>query len=251
MFVPAVVVLPGLVGLAVIPAQVKEQYNMVVPLLIQRYYPSGLLGIGLTALLASFMSGMAGNVTAFNTVWTFDIYQAYVRPGQSEQHYVRMGRLVTVVGTILSVATSYLAMPFNNMGDYLILIFALFIFFMSTAFLLGMFWKRTTASGAFYGMVTGVGANLVHYALIYAGIIHYRTDMAANSAIVIVGWLLGFAVAIGVSLVTESRPESELYGLVYSRSHPLRSVPTRWYQKPALWGIAILAMLGFIASAFW
>jgi len=251
MLAPAVIVVPGLVALAVIPTEVHGQYNMVVPLLLKRYYPAGLLGIGLTALLASFMSGMAGNVSAFNTVWTFDIYQAYLRPDRAEQHYVWMGRVVTVAGTLLSVGTSYLVMRFANMGDYLVLIFALFIFPMSTAFLLGMFWKRTTPTGAFYGMVVGVATNLIHYALYHFGIVRYGTEMAANVYIIIVGWLLGFVVAVGLSLVTKPRPESELEGLVYSLAQSFRSEPVRWYQSPRLWGIAVLSLLGLLAWVFW
>jgi SSS family solute:Na+ symporter len=251
MFAPAVIVVPGLVALAVIPTEVHGQYNMVVPLLLQRYYPTGLLGIGLTALLASFMSGMAGNVTAFNTVWTYDIYQAYLRPGRPEEHYVWMGRFITVAGTILSVGTSYLVMSFANMGDYLVLVFSLFIFPMSTAFLLGMFWKRTTSTGGFCGMVIGVAANLVHYALYRFGFVHYQTDMAANAYIIIVGWLLGFVAAVAISLVTTPRPESELQGLVYSLARGFRSDPVPWYQSPQVWGIALLCLLGLLAWIFW
>ena len=251
MLVPAVIVLPGLAALLVIPDKIHGQYNMVIPLMLQRYYPPGLLGIGLTALLASFMSGMAGNVTAFNTVWTFDIYQAYIRPKRAEQHYVRMGRLATVGGTLLSVATSYLVMNFSNMGDYLVLIFALFMFPMSVAFLLGMFWKRATSTGAFYGMVVGVATNIVHYVLYAFGLVHYRTDMAANTYIIIVGWLTGLAVAVGLSLITESRPESQLEGLVYSLPSVQHSDKISWYGSPALWGVALLGMLGVLAWIFW
>ncbi len=251
MLLPAIIVIPGLVAIVVIPGEIGDQYNMAVPLLIQRYYPAGLLGIGLTALLASFMSGMAGNVTAFNTVWTFDIYQAYIRPNQPEHHYVWMGRLATVVGTLLSVGTSYMVMRFSNMGDYLVLIFSLFLFPLSTAFLLGMFWKRTTSSGAFYGMIAGVGANLAHYALYQFGVVHYRTEMAANIYIIIVGWLLAFLVIVGLSLVTQPRPESELEGLVYSLARTLRGHAMPWYVNPKTWAIALLLMLGLLGAIFW
>lgn len=250
MLSPFVIVLPGLAALLVIPDQIKGQYNMVIPLMLERYYPAGLLGIGLTALLASFMSGMAGNVTAFNTVWTFDIYQAYISPGRSEQHYVHVGRVATVVGTLLSVATSYLVMRFNNMGDYLVLIFALFIFPMSIAFLLGMFWKRTTATGAFYGMVVGVAANVAHYALYRYGVLHYRTEMAANTYIIIVGWLLGFAVAVGLSLMTTPYPDSRLRGLVYSLT-PRDDVNNSGRVGPGFYGILLLLALALLAWLFW
>jgi solute:Na+ symporter, SSS family len=250
MILPVVIVLPGLVALAVMPEQIRGHYDMVIPLMLERYYHTGLLGVGLTALLASFMSGMAGNITAFNTVWTFDIYQAYLRPKLSEQHYVRMGRIATVAGCLLSVATSYLVMRFNNMGDYLVLIFALFIFPMSTAFLLGMFWKRTTATGAFYGMVVGVIANVVHYFLYRFGLLHYRTEMAANTYIIIVGWLLGFAVAVGLSLVTMPYPDSRLQGLVYSlSSREDRSRGNRF--GPSFLGAVLLVALLLLAWIFW
>lgn len=250
MILPVIIVLPGLAALVVIPEQIGGRYNMVIPLMLERYYSTGLLGVGLTALLASFMSGMAGNVTAFNTVWTFDIYQAYLSPKRSEQHYVRMGRIATVAGTLLSVATTYLAMKFNNMGDYLLLIFALFMFPMSTAFLLGMFWRRTTATGAFYGMVVGVATNLVHYALYRFGVVHYRTDMASNTYIIIVGWLLGFAVAVVLSLLTEPYPDSRLKGLVYSLSS--REQANKITDLgPSLCGIAILIALALLAWFFW
>jgi SSS family solute:Na+ symporter len=251
MLVPAIIVIPGLVAIVVIPGELGDQYNMTIPLLIQRYYPAGLLGIGLTALLASFMSGMAGNVTAFNTVWTFDIYQAYIRPNQSEHHYVWMGRLTTILGTLLSVGTSYLVMRFSNMGDYLVLIFSLFLFPLSTAFLLGMFWKRATATGAFYGMIAGVGANLAHYGLYHFGVVHYRTEMAANIYIIIVGWLLAFTVIFGLSLVTRPRPESELEGLVYSLARTLRGHAMPWYIDPKTWAIGLLLMLALLGAIFW
>jgi SSS family solute:Na+ symporter len=251
MLAPAVIVLPGLAALVVIPEKIQGQYNMVIPLMLQKYYPPGLLGIGLTALLASFMSGMAGNVTAFNTVWTFDIYQTYICPKRSERHYVQMGRIATVAGTLMSVASSYLVMSFNNMGDYLVLIFALFIFPMSIAFLLGMFWKRSTPTGAFYGMVVGVAANILHYGAYRFGLVRYNTDMAANTYIIIVGWMMGLATAVGLSLITEPRPESQLEGLVYSLSPVHRSDKIPWHQRPGVWGIVLLAMLAFLAWIFW
>jgi SSS family solute:Na+ symporter len=251
MLTPSVVILPGLLALAVIPDQIEGQYNMAVPLLLQRYYPAGLLGLGLTALLASFMSGMAGNVTAFNTVWTYDIYQAYLRPNRSDRHYVWMGRLATVVGTVLSVGTSYLVMRFANMGDYLVLIFSLFMYPMAIPFLCGMFTKRTSPTGAFCGMVAGVAAGLLNYVLYHFGIIQYQSDMAANIYVTIGACLVGLLVTIGVSLFTQRRPDSELEGLVYSFAHVFRGDVISWHQNPVVLGIALLAMLGGLAVFFW
>ncbi|MBM3801393.1 MAG: sodium/solute symporter [Acidimicrobiia bacterium] len=253
MLLPGIIIVPGLIALAVIPDRVEGQYNMVIPYLLERYYQSspGLLGVGLTALLASFMSGMAGNVTAFNTVWTYDIYQPYFRPRQSENHYLWVGRMATVFGTVLSVATSYLVIRFKNMGDYLVLIFSLFIFPMSTAFLSGMFWKRTTSTGAFYGMATGVVANIAHYLLYRSSILPYRTEMAANIYIMIVGWTLGLAVTIVLSLVTTPRPESELVDLVHSLSTSREERPLHWFQAPVFWAAMLLGMLAVLAYLFW
>src|SRR5262249_54073384 len=138
-------------------------YNMALPLMMSRYYPAGLLGLGLTALLASFMSGMAGNVTAFNTVWTFDIYQSYIRPRQSDAHYLWMGSMATVSGVLASMATAYAAMRFNNINDMLQLVFSFVNAPLFGTFLLGMFWKRTTGHGAFWGLVVGTAAAALHY----------------------------------------------------------------------------------------
>jgi solute:Na+ symporter, SSS family len=251
MLSPAIIIVPGLIALAVIPDHIQGQYNMVIPLLLERYYQStpGLLGLGLIALLASFMSGMAGNITAFNTVWTYDIYQPYLRPNRSENHYLSVGRLATVFGTLLSVTTSYVVMRFKNMGDYLVLVFSLFIFPMSTAFLTGMFWKRATPTGAFYGMLAGVATNITHYILYDYGLVHYRTEMAANFYIIIFGWVLGLAVTVGVSLFTKPQAEQDLVGLVYSIPHAQAEVRDRRTDSPTRQAVGLLAIL--LLLSYW
>ena len=137
-------------------------YDKVLFSLMQQFYPSGMLGVGLTALVASFMSGMAGNVTAFNTVWTYDIYQSYIRQNAPDSHYLWMGRMATIFGTILSIGAAYLARAFNNMMDFLQLIFGFVNAPLFATFLLGMFWKRATANGAFAGLVTGTSSGRGH-----------------------------------------------------------------------------------------
>ena len=127
-------------------------YDLVLTTLMAKFYPSGMLGIGLTALMASFMSGMAGNVTAFNTVFTYDIYQSYIRPKAPDSHYLWVGRITTVAGVVLSIGTAYLATQFNNMMDFLQLIFAFVNAPLFATFLLGMFWKRTTGHGGLLGL---------------------------------------------------------------------------------------------------
>src|SRR5437762_10461701 len=136
---------------------------MTVPAMLAKYFPTGLLGIGITALMASFMSGMAGNVTAFNTVWTYDLYQSYIRPGQPDRHYLRMGHIITVVGILISIGCAYLARSFNNIMDMLQLVFGFVNAPLFATFLLGMFWRRATGHGAFWGLLGGTaGAALFH-----------------------------------------------------------------------------------------
>src|SRR4026208_2118584 len=164
MLSPALVILPGMIAIALhssgggllpVGADGTPNYNLAVPVMLAHYLPSGLLGLGLTALMASFMSGMAGNVTAFNTVWTYDISQSYIRPGQSDKHYLRMGHTATVVGIVLSVAAAYATTRFTTIMDMLQLVFAFVNAPLFATFLLGMFWRRATGHGAFYGLLSG------------------------------------------------------------------------------------------------
>jgi len=175
MLFPALVILPGMIAIGMHAASNGEflpksadgspDYNMVIPTMLGKYFPPGMLGLGLTALMASFMSGMAGNVTAFNTVWTYDIYQSHIKPGQSDAHYLKVGHIVTVVGILLSVACAYAASQFNNIMDMLQLVFGFVNAPLFATFLLGMFWKRTTGHGAFWGLVAGTGAAAIHHGL--------------------------------------------------------------------------------------
>ncbi|MNY01748.1 Sodium/glucose cotransporter [compost metagenome] len=211
-------------------------------MLLQHYYPSGMLGLGLTALLASFMSGMAGNVTAFNTVWTYDIYQAYIKKDASDAHYLWMGRAATFAGILISVGAAYIAMNFKNIMDYLQLLFSFFNAPLFATFLLGMFWKRTTGHGAFWGLVIGTLTAMGHYALLKMGVLHYPSEMAANfyAAIYAFGFCLGSTVLI--SLFTSPRPSSELVGLVYRLTPKPDTSGTVWYRRPALVGGLVLCV---------
>ncbi len=174
MLFPGLVILPGMIAIALhatrggllpVGSDGVPNYNLAVPVMLAHYLPSGLLGLGLTALMASFMSGMAGNVTAFNTVWTYDIYQSYIQPGRSDQHYLRMGHTATVVGIALSVAAAYATTRFNNIMDMLQLVFAFVNAPLFATFLLGMFWRRATGHGAFFGLLTGTAAAAIHHGL--------------------------------------------------------------------------------------
>src|SRR4249920_3788635 len=276
MFFPFLVVMPGLIALSVhggvIPLKLHEgtsaivldalgrpqlDYDLTVPTLLLRYFPTGMLGLGLTALLASFMSGMAGNVTAFNTVWTYDIYQAYLRPQASDGHYLWIGRMATVFGIAASVLTAYVAAQFNNIMDVLQLVFAFVNAPLLATFLLGMFWKRATGHGAFAGLLSGTLAAVGHHGLTLplgaaAGVkggwiaaLHiYPSEMAQNFWTAICAFSACFVVTVAVSLVTAARDQHELVGLVHSLTEKPREPQLAWYVRPTA-----LAWIVLIATA--
>ncbi len=175
MFLPFLVIVPGLIAMALINSgdalfelPVKGNgydYDLVIPMMLKRFMPTGVLGLGLTALMASFMSGMAGNVTAFNTVFTYDIYQSYLVKNRSDKHYLRVGQLTTVFGVGVSILTAYVAAMFNNVMDFLQLVFAFINAPLFAAFLMGMFTRRTTGHGAFWGLIAGTGSAAVVHGL--------------------------------------------------------------------------------------
>ncbi|MGE5093087.1 MAG: sodium:solute symporter family protein [Bacillota bacterium] len=209
--------------------RVVLDYDLATPAMLLHYFPTGLLGLGLTALLASFMSGMAGNVTAFNTVWTYDLYQSYIRPGASDAHYLWMGRFATVFGIGLSLAAAYVAASYNNIMEVLQLVFAFVNAPLFATFALGMFWRRATGHGAFAGLAAGIAAAAIHHGISlpagsaagfkggYLGtLVVYPSELAQTFWTAVAAWTTCFVVTIVVSLVTRPRPEAELRGLVYS-----------------------------------
>src|SRR6202453_1542757 len=244
-------------GAAVLNADGTPTYNydLAIPVMLLHYFPTGILGLGLTALLASFMSGMAGNVTAFNTVWTYDLYQSYIHKGASDKHYLKMGRWATVGGILLSMATAYAATGFNNIMDTLQLVFSFVNAPLFATFLLGMFWKRATGNGAFIGLISGTTAALLHHGLslpieahpgIHGGWIavlhHYPSDMAQNFWTAIFAFGANFLVTVLVSLATKARPESELVGLVHSLTPKPPRAHNVWWKSPEALAIAVLLM---------
>ena len=250
MLFPALVTVPGMIAITVAPQALKGDFNVALPVLMQRYYPHGMLGLGLTALLASFMSGMAGNVTAFNTVWTYDIYQTYLKKGRSDNHYLRVAHLATVFGTLLSVASAYIVLRFDNLMDYMQLIGAMFIAPFFVIFFLGMFWKRTTATAGFYGMVAGVLGCLLQYILYQLGVIRYRTPMASTLNLALWGAAAGLVTAVLLSFVTQPPSARNLEGLV--RSHARREPPSsqRWYRTPEFLAITVMLLFTMLNVVF-
>lgn len=238
-------------------------YDLTIPVMLLHFFPTGVLGLGLTALLASFMSGMAGNVTAFNTVWTYDIYQAYINRKATDEHYLWMGRMATVGGILLSIAAAYAVTSFNNIMDALQLVFAMINAPLFATFLLGMFWKRTTGHGAFWGLLTGTTCAFIHHGLtlpvgdavgIHGGWLHvvhqYPSDMAQNFWTAIFAFVINFVVTVVISLLTKPRPEPELVGLVYSLTPKPQEAHLEWWQKPATLAIAVLVVAFLLNLVF-
>ena len=239
-------------------------YDLAIPNMLLHYFPTGILGLGLTALLASFMSGMAGNVTAFNTVWTYDIYQSYINPNANDAHYLWMGRVATVFGIALSVVAAYAASRFNNIMDFLQLVFAFVNAPLFATFLLGMFWKRTTGHGAFFGLLSGTAAAAIHQGLTlpqgaavgikggWLGALHtYPSEMAQNFWTAIWAWSACFVVTIVISLCTRAREKKDLVGLVYSLTERPSQEQVAWYMRPAVLGAIVIGIALMLNLIFW
>jgi solute:Na+ symporter, SSS family len=266
MLFPFLVILPGMVAVALLrdhhggfdlPVTNGEtNWNMVIPVMLGHYLPTGMIGLGFTALMAAFMSGMAGNVTAFNTVWTYDIYQSYLAPGKSDRHYLGMGRAATIAGVLLSVVSAYYFRTNTNIMDLLQLVFAFVNAPLFATFLLGMFWRRTTGHGAFWGLLSGTLLAVVHHGLTIpvdakvgqaggwlGGIIHtYPSPMAQNFWTAIVAWSGCMIVTIAISLATaRNKTDQELAGLVYSLTPKPAEEQEPWYKRPVVLGVIVLS----------
>lgn len=245
--------------------RVALDYDLAIPMMLQHYFPTGLLGLGLCALLASFMSGMAGNTTAFNTVWTYDIYQSYIRPGAPDSHYLAMGRAATVFGIGTSVAAAFVAREFNNIMDLLQLVFAFVNAPLFATFMLGMFWKRATGHGAFTGLLAGTLAAAAHHGLtLPAGAVAgvkggflgqvlftYPSEMAQNFWTAILAWTTCFLVTVLVSVFTHPRRDEELSGLVYSLTPKPSDRGQPWHRQPGPLAIGVLGLTLVLNVIFW
>jgi len=262
MLMPIIVVLPGVVAIALMQPALQSSgysipskdgqldYTMTLPSLIAHYYPSGLLGVGITALIASFMSGMAGNVTAFNAVFTYDIYQPYFVKNKSDHHYLMVGKVITIVGILISIATAYVAKGFNNINDFLQLVFGFVNGPLFATFLLGMFWKRTTGHGAFVGLLSGtLAAALTHGLTVAEGKggwiapeFAIKSGMGQAFIVASVSWIVNFTVTILVSLFTKPKKEDELRGLVYSLTEKPKYSGGKWYQRVVPLAVLLLVI---------
>ncbi len=255
LLIPILVVIPGLVAVAVLPEFAKTappgaEYNSALILMMSRLLPNGLLGLAITALLASFMSGMAGNVTAFNTVWTYDIYASYIKKGQKDEHYLRVGKITTIAGVLISIGTAYIVRQFPNLMDFVQLIFSFFNAPLFATFLLGMFWRGATPWGGFVGLLSGIAAAAGHYVLYKTGVLHYASDMGANFYQAWWAWLTDFVVTIAVSLFTAKKDPKSLAGLVYGLT-PLTKETVKVWLRPEVWGSLALVVMVILNIIFW
>jgi solute:Na+ symporter, SSS family len=268
MAVPAIVILPGLLGLALLSDKLvpesglqpgQHSYNEVLPLMLARYMGPGLLGLGVTALVAGFMAGMAGNVSAFATVWTYDLYRPYLRKQAPDAHYVSMGRWCTMIGLLISIGTAYLAMGFASIMDYVQALFSFFIAPLFGTVLLGMLWKRATGAGGFWGLLAGTLSSVLMFfavklnpkALAIIALSDQAKPLAEDMYRALWSCLFGVLVTVAVSLVTAPKHESELKGLVMGAT----AIPTEdsvgLFRRPVFWGLVSLALLLLIQWIFW
>jgi len=268
MAVPLIVILPGLLGRAVLPwhlvpgnqAQPGQfKYDDVLPLMLARYCGPGLMGLGITALVAGFMAGMAGNVSAFATVWTYDIYRPYLRKDAPDSHYVSMGRWCTMIGLFVSIGTAYLVQYNKSMMDYVQALFGFFIAPLFGTVLLGMLWKRVTRMAGFWGLLAGVSSSVTIFLLMKFDERWVRVFALSPEAqpLAQAMWQAMWAcitcvvVTVLVTLVTKSRPDEELVGLVYSLTEKAHEEHVRWVHRPLVWGVLALILLVILDLIFW
>ncbi len=268
MLVPFIVILPGLLGLAVLPIHLTGEseavagghtYNDVLPLMLARYCGPGLLGLGITALIAGFMSGMAGNVSAFTTVWTYDIYRPLINPRGSDHHYVNMGRWTTIVGVLISVGTAYLVMQFASIMDYVQALFSFFIAPLFGTVLLGMLWKRATGPGGFWGLLCGTLSSIGMWgwvkadptALRYVALSADAKALAQDMYQALWSFIVCVTVTVVVSLATAPKPEAELAGLVYGLTEVPSVGDLPFYKKPLFWAAVVLIVFVILNIIFW
>src|SRR6202012_2244527 len=268
MAVPLIVILLGLLALAVlknpdgtlmhlVPASIakvtgQHSYDDVLPLMLIRYCGPGLLGMGITALVAGFMSGMAGNVSAFSTVWTYDIYGAFINKRASDKHYVAMGRWSTVIGMLVSIATAYLVMNAASIMDYVQALFSFFIAPLFGTVILGMLWKRATRAGGFWGLLAGTVTAISLWAWVehdpsalrYVALSADAKAMAEDMYRALWSWMVCVIVTVIVSYMTQPKPVSELEGLVYGASRIPEEREEHWYQRPIVWAGVIAVLFG-------
>jgi SSS family solute:Na+ symporter len=269
MMVPLIVILPGLLGLALLPEKLvpesvaavtgQHSYNDVLPLMLARYCGPGLLGLGITALIAGFMSGMAGNVSAFTTVWTYDIYKALIRKDAADSHYVSMGRWTTVIGVLVSVGTAYLVMRAASIMDYVQALFSFFIAPLFGTVILGMLWRRASGAGGFWGLLCGTLSSIGMWAWVkadpsalrYVALSPHAKTMAQDMYQALWSFVVCVSVTVVVSLMTKPKSDAELEGLVYGLTEVPSVGDVPFYQKPLFWAGVVVTVFVILNIIFW
>jgi len=255
-FIPFITIIPGLVALVTIKGLGGDdpnlQYNNAIPLLMNEYLPNGMLGLALVGLIAAFMAGVAANVSAFNTVVTYDLWEPYVRTGRSDDYYLNFGRIATVAGIVIGIATALIASGYNNIMDYIQLLFSFFNAPLFATFIIGMFWKRMTPWAGFWGLLAGTaGAAIAHYGNEW-GWFSLGSAQAAAFWGAIAAFVADAIVSVAVTFVTTPKPVAELDGLVYGMAVADEEVPSServWYRRPgtlAVGALGLTAILSFI-----
>jgi SSS family solute:Na+ symporter len=270
MFVPFIVILPGLLGLAVLPfhllpeddpgmAHGGHSYNEVLPLMLARYCGPGLMGLGITALIAGFMSGMAGNITAFSTVWTYDIYRP-LKPHATDAHYVAIGRGSTIIGIVVSMATAYIVPNFPSIMDYVQSLFSFFIAPLFGTVLIGMLWKRATGAGGFWGLFAGVAVSIAMFtwvkfdhdtAIQYIALSKEASAQAENMFSALWAGIICALVTFIISLLTPARPEIELKGLVRACTDIPHEGDYPLIHRPVFWACVVGSVCILLNIIFW
>ena len=256
--IPAITIIPGLVALATVPGLGGDdpnlQYNNAIPLLMNEYLPNGMLGIALAGLLAAFMAGVAANVSAFNTVVTYDLWEPYVRSGESDAYYLRFGRIATVTGIVVGIGTALIASGYNNIMDYIQLLFSFFNAPLFATFIIGMYWKRMTPWAGLWGLVAGtVGAAAAHYGDSW-DVFSLGSPQAAAFWGAIAAFVADAVVSVGVSMFTQPKPIEELQGLVHGMANEAEALSAEeqaWYRKPATLAIGVLGIVLVLSIIFW
>ncbi|GII21487.1 sodium:solute symporter [Planosporangium mesophilum] len=259
LIIPAVTVIPGLIALVTVKGLGSKagdlQYNNAIPLLMRDLLPNGVLGIAVTGLMASFMAGMAANVSGFNTVFTYDIWQPYIRKNRSDAHYLKTGRIVTVVGVIIGIGTAFIAAGFSNIMNYIQALFAVFNAPLFATFILGMFWRRMTAWAGFWGLLAGTLAAVTNYVLYRSGVVHYGSDLDQSFWGAGIAFVTVMVVSVIVTLFTTPKPASELSGLVYGVDKidvtgDMDAADRAWYRNPIVLGAVALVLAAALYLPF-
>ena len=248
--IPLGIVIPGMAAVLLIPGIGEGgglPYNDAIPALMNKYLPTGVLGVAITGLLAAFMAGMAANVSSFNAVWTYDIWQNYIRRGRPDSYYLRIGRITTVVGVFIGILTAFIAAGYSNIANYLQTLFSFFNVPIFLAFIVGMVWRKAGRGSGFWGMIVGTLVAFGTWLLYKMGVLSFRSDLAETQWGAIAGFAFGFAAMAIATRFSEPKPLAELKGLVFGlQEQDVQTAPIPWFKSPVLWGIGALALCGLL-----